>query len=58
MVGYINGKQSKEQRNNKYRFMRDCGIGVSDAIKLRSWSYNHIILFLYNKNIKAEYNSH
>lgn len=48
---FVNGRQTKEERKEKYRKLRKCRLSVALCIRMRDWTNSHITLFLKsNKN--------
>lgn len=52
MMNWINDKQSKHERKVKYHFLRYSGMKSKKADKLKDWSINKIISYLYTQKIK------
>lgn len=54
-ISKVNGKQSKEARIIKERFVRVCGFESKVARVLRDWSLGHIIQYLSARKLKQDY---
>ena len=46
---YVNGHQSKETRQLKYRLAREAGVNVEWARRIRNWTTPHWMLFIKSK---------
>jgi len=46
MTTFVNLNQTKEERRETYRELRERGLTPSQAYVLRDWTTNHIIQFL------------
>lgn len=55
MLGnWINARQTREERKVKYHFMRMAKVDHGMAMRMRDWTMNHIILFLYSNKYHAD----
>lgn len=50
---WIKERQSKEERSYKYRLCVEMGLCRLWALRLRDWTWNHLILYLVNNSKKA-----
>lgn len=51
---YVNGRQTKRDRRCKYGFLRAAGLSVAQCDRMRDWTMNHIVQFLFENKTKYE----